>query len=212
MLCMLCLHSMVVISAIMQWLHNAGWTSLSVVAKKRKRQFVKFAMSKECVYLAPWENRTTSIVYFDLFIYLRLWDIESFKMYTFRCLQTEAMTSFWMFYCPFFEVCKYWVRPWLYPAVPDFLWNCYLLDKIVWKLPYFQSNFIASFVKISLHLNFSIFPTHSLLISREKLKFNFRRKTLMAFWKKDSLSSETISNSHIDFLSRLRLWNHNECY
>ena len=111
---------MVVISAIMQWLHNAGWTSLSVVAKKRKRQFVKFAMSKECVYLAPWENRTTSIVYFDLFIYLRLWDIESFKMYTFRCLQTEAMTSFWMFYCPFFEVCKYWVRPCLYPAVPDF--------------------------------------------------------------------------------------------
>ena len=91
-----------------------------------------------------------------------------------------------------------------------FLWNCYLLDKIVWKLPYFQSNFIASFLKISLYLNFSIFPTHSLLISREKLKFNLRRKTLMAFWKKDSLSFETISNGHIDLLSRLRLWNHNE--
>ena len=85
-----------------------------------------------------------------------------------------------------------------------FLWNYYLL---VWKLRYFQS-----FVRISLHLNFSIFPTHSLLISREKLKFNFRRKTLKAFWKMDSLSSETISNGHIDFLSRLRLWNHNECY
>ena len=84
---------MVVISAIMQWLHNAGWTSLSVVANKRKRQFVKFAMSKECVYLAPWENRTTSIVYFDLFIYLRLWDIESFKMYTFGCFIVPSLKS-----------------------------------------------------------------------------------------------------------------------
>ena len=71
-LCLLCLHSMVVTSAIMHWLHNAGWTSLSVVAKKRKSQFVKFATSKECVYLAPWENRTTIIVYIDLYIYLRL--------------------------------------------------------------------------------------------------------------------------------------------
>ena len=90
-----------------------------------------------------------------------------------------ASLSLWalnLFKCVLLDVYKQWLWPvvgcFIVPSLksanigsdPDctqqsqiFLWNCYLLDNIVWKLPSFQSNFIASFVKISLHLNFSIF-------------------------------------------------------
>ena len=166
------------------------------------------------IWLHEKTKQQLSCILISIFIWglgcalLSLW--ESFKMCTFRCLQTMVMTSCWMFYCPFFEVCKYWVRPWLYPAVPDFSLKLLFVGQDCLKIAVLSVKFYC-FLRQNLFafefFNFSnTFSTHI----QRKVEIRFEAQDFDGFLEKDSLSFETISNGHIDLLSRLRLWNHNE--